>query len=468
MKRLPGPMLSARRIAASARQVGAWRHGSSYQRILAATASTAVMIGLVKLAVLVRDLVLAWRFGTADEIDAFLIAFLLPSAIINIVVGAFASSMIPAYVRLRMQSGMLAARRLAGNALVMGGLLLVALMAMVALLGPILLPLLAGSFTAEKLRLAQSLMFGLVPLILFQGFAAMWSALINTAERFAIVAFVPVVTPVLTVILLLALGGIGIRILVLGLVLGGAIEALVLAWLAARQKLPVLPHWHGYDAETAYVVRQFGSVMGSAVLMSGSLFIDQAMAAMLAPGSVAALNYGSKLTGLVLGLAALPLGTAVLPYFAEQAARNATGEIRKNLRSLVLLIAGTAVPLTLLLALLSEPIVRIVFERGAFTAADTGLVAETQAMYVLQIPFYLAGILGVRLLSTLGLNSIVLRIAAVNFTLNIVLNLVFMQLMGLPGIALATSIVYVCSASMIYARLMPHLDRRGASGSALQ
>jgi putative peptidoglycan lipid II flippase len=93
--------------------------------------------------------------------------------------------------------------------------------------------------------------------------------------------------------------------------------------------------------------------------------------------------------------------------------------------------------------------VRLVFQRGAFQAEDTLLVARIQQMYLLQVPFFVLGILGVRMLVALSKNHLLTIMAVVNLIVNVVGNLVFMRWFGVSGIALSTSVVYMVSMSMI-------------------
>jgi putative peptidoglycan lipid II flippase len=92
----------------------------------------------------------------------------------------------------------------------------------------------------------------------------------------------------------------------------------------------------------------------------------------------------------------------------------------------------------------------LLFERGAFTAQDTRQVAQAQAYYLLQIPFFMLGILGVRLISAAAKNIVLMKIAAVGLPLNIALNYMLMQRMGVAGIALSTTFVYVSSAALMF------------------
>jgi putative peptidoglycan lipid II flippase len=111
-------------------------------------------------------------------------------------------------------------------------------------------------------------------------------------------------------------------------------------------------------------------------------------------------------------------------------------------------------------------LIRIVFQRGAFTAADTTVVGHVQAFLSLQIPFYILGQLGVRLISALKRNSVLMVIAGVNLTLNVIFNLILMRYWGVGGIALSTSLVYVVSCTLIYISIGNSLRRPGMPGEA--
>jgi putative peptidoglycan lipid II flippase len=106
-------------------------------------------------------------------------------------------------------------------------------------------------------------------------------------------------------------------------------------------------------------------------------------------------------------------------------------------------------------------LIRIVFQRGAFTAADTSVVSRVQAFLSLQIPFYILANLGVRLVSALKRNSVLMVICGINMVLNIIFNLILMRYIGVAWIALSTSFVYLVSCALVYAsiaRLLRRLD----------
>lgn len=428
-----------------------WCQKSINRRIFLATATAGAFTGLAHLAAIVKELVVAHQFGTGDAMDAFLIAFLLPSSIMNIVAGSFNAALIPTYIQVREREGWEAAQRLFSNIFIGSAVLLIFLSVLLVVLAPIVLPLLGTGFHPEKLALTQSLFFILIPVLLLSGLAKIGGAVLNAGEHFAMVAVSPLVTYAVTVILLLWAGKAwGIYALAVGTVIGFALEWGFLLWGLKRRGHPLVPRWDGLNPATMQVIRQFSPMVAGALLMSSTTFVDQAMAAILNPGSVASLNYGNRVTGVLIGLAATALGTAVIPYFSQQVAREDWAGVQSTFHGYLRLIFMISLPIAGLLFAFSEPVVRVLFQKGSFAAQDTAVVSQVQACYALQIPFYIAGTLAVRLISSLRANHVLLWASAINMTVNVVLNYLFMKKMGVAGIALSTSCVYLISFSFLY------------------
>ncbi len=118
-----------------------------------------------------------------------------------------------------------------------------------------------------------------------------------------------------------------------------------------------------------------------------------------------------------------------------------------------------SVPLTLALVEFSEPLVRVMFQGGIFTREDVHLVAQVQALLCLQLPFYAVGILYVRAISAIKRNQILMWGTMISVVANTSLNVVFMRIMGLPGIALSTSVVYLISCCYLRFMLLRALSQ---------
>jgi len=167
--------------------------------------------------------------------------------------------------------------------------------------------------------------------------------------------------------------------------------------------------------------------------------------------------------GFILHVGSVALATAVLPYFSKMVSAQDWQELRNVLKSLAVLIIAISIPVAAVLIYFSEPIIRLVFERGAFESGDTVAVAAVQAVYALQIPFFTIGIMLARLLSALQNNQILFWSSFINLILNVVLNFILMQYLDVVGIALSTSLVYMFSFGFLMIMAYLKLKKRAAA-----
>jgi len=416
---------------------------------------------IVSLAAVGKDLVVAHRFGTSDAMDAFLIAFVLPSLITNVVAGSFHAAFIPKYTKVREALGEKEAGHFFSNILWCYFFLLIILALILAAMSSFIIPLLASGFDSEKLLLSQGLFLMLMPTLVITGLIKAWGSVLNAAEHFVSTSISPLILQLVTVAVFVLFGKIwGIHALAIGVVAGVVLEAVFMIGTLRSYGYRVMPRWRGFDVSTKSVIRQYMPMIVGSFLMGSALFVDQTMAASIGPGSVSVLSYGNKVVLLILGLSSVALSTAIFPHFSKMVALEDWRNIRHTLWIYTRLILICTIPLTLICIYFSEFLARLIFERGAFTSHDTQLVAQVQSLYLLQVPFYLLGILGVRLLSALIKNQVLMVIGGINLLVNILGNYILMQYWGVAGISLSTSIVYLISVVMIYMTLNRQLKRR--------
>jgi putative peptidoglycan lipid II flippase len=128
--------------------------------------------------------------------------------------------------------------------------------------------------------------------------------------------------------------------------------------------------------------------------------------------------------------------------------------IRHFLKTYSRLILLITVPATLLLILVSKPLVRLLYEHGSFSPADTVLVAQIQVFYLLRVPISTVGVLVTRTLTALKASHILTMVSALSFVLNIGFNYIFMKRFGVAGITLSTSAW--CSVTLLCLSLALH------------
>ncbi|MBW7852384.1 MAG: polysaccharide biosynthesis C-terminal domain-containing protein [Rhodospirillales bacterium] len=413
---------------------------------LTGTAATvAALTAVARLVSLAREIAVAARFGAAPEVDAFVVAFAVPSFLSAALVVSMGPAVVPALVRAGHGDGEAAVRALLARLTGAATALLLAAAALAALAAPVYLPLFAFPPGQQALVVTLALILALV--VPLQGMAALWTAALHTRGRFALPALTPALTPLAAVAALLAFGDeFGIVALAAGMVAGGCLELAVLAGALARRRLLAAPAWGGRPAAGAAAA---GASHFVAALVLGLIpLADQLMAAAAGTGGAATFAYGSRLTSLISGIGMLALGQALLPLFAQAAAAGDGAALRRTLREALALILLLAVPGAVLVALASDPIMTVMYQRGSFDAAAAAAAAEMQRWFVLQVPFYLAWVALTRLLVGLHRQYVVLALSGLAAMLNFGLNLALRPLAGVAGIAAATTLTFVVSAAV--------------------
>lgn len=344
---------------------------------------------------LARDLLLAAVLGAGPAADAFFVAWRLPNLLRRVLgEGGLNAALVPVERRVQAEDGAPAARRFAGQALVGAALVLAAMVLAVELFAPALVLAMAPGFADAPETLATAILcLRLVaPSLAFAVLASLAGALINARGGFAAPAFAA-----------LAVNAVMIAAIVL-VSRSAAPEETRAAWLAVAVSLASLaqlalvlpPLFAGPGAPrlarpalTAPVRSLLaGSLPGLAV--AGATQLSMLVAIMVAsddPGAVAHLNYADRVLQLPLGFVAVGAGIVLLPELARllRAGAPAMEHHAAQNRSLELALA-LAVPAAVALAVLSGPIVTVLFERGAFVAEDSAATAAVLAALAPGLP----------------------------------------------------------------------------------
>jgi putative peptidoglycan lipid II flippase len=441
-------------------------HRARIAHFISAAAWIAGLSAITGVATLSRESVTAHFFGRGDAIEAFIVAALIPMFLINAVGNSVAAGFVPTLLRVRHDQGERSASDLIAAFLLVELGLIAAAMVVCAIAFPLVVPLIARGFDAAKLELSVHLFYWLLPVVAIGALGKFWLALLNGYERFAAGSLIPIFVP-LTVIAFLVFAPAPARLdfLVSGVAAGFALQLAVALAVAGRFDLlrrPALPA--RIKPLLAKASSQYFSLLAGTLTLMLLEVVDTTFAALQGAGTVAAVNYASKLSVLVLGFIGTALATAVVPAYARL---RATGTITDQTRFLrfgeTLTFAGGVV-LALMLAWLSTDIVTLVFNRGRFGAEDVAAVSTLNALYVLQAPAYLVGVIYGRLLLVEGQSRILFAGAILSVVCAIAANLVLGPIMGGAAIPVAAAIAYIASAIWLRVRLAGVLRERRAAG----
>jgi len=338
-----------------------------------------------------RDSMIAALLGTGAIADAFLVAFQFVNVIRRLLTeGALNAALVPVWLRLRETEGEAAAKKFAGSVLGTVAVALMALAVLIGLLMPLLITALAPGFAGhETLRLAVGDARLMLPYLAFAGPATVMLALSSAQGRFALTAFSPLLFNIALIAVMFALIVLGqpseFVALALAATIGvaGFLQLLILC--LGRGGRMASPLRVSFSAEMRGF---FARAIPGMVASSGPqwLAVAGAVIASSSPSAVSWLYFANRLIELPLGIVGVAMGTVLVPELTRALRGGDKGAIAHAESRALELAVGLALPATLGLIALSQPIVRLLFEHGAFTAEDTTATARALIWLALGLP----------------------------------------------------------------------------------
>ncbi len=419
--------------------------GSVNGRVLVGAVTVGSWTLVARLAMMGQDLALAYRFGIGDTLDAFVMASAIPGVTVTVLASALESAVVPAYIRVR-EAGNHDLKQWIGTLTGWAALGLATITAVLAMALPQLVASMAPRFGDEKIRLTLTLAVAMAPMVFLRGLGFAGRALLNAEERFRTAALAAAIGPLAVLAVLAA--GFGVEAAAWAVVAGAALEAGWVALSLRRLGMLAAPRWRPIRP-LAPLAGQYVATLGGSMLMAATAVVDQITAARLEPGSVSLLMTAGRIPLVLSAVPALALATAAAPRFSRLVSAGDRRLARQTLETYTRWIWRAGVPAVVALVALSPKLAILVFARGAVQSDQALAMARVQACYFLQMPFYVAGVLGARLLAALMLNQALVWIAVGGLLAKVILNQLLGWWMGLAGLALATSLVYLVTWAAI-------------------
>jgi putative peptidoglycan lipid II flippase len=401
---------------------------------------------LSRIAGFIRDVVTAAVLGTGVVADAFLIAFKLPNFFRRLFAeGAFNQAFVPLFAGALHEGGKEAARRFAREAQAALLTLVLPLSALMIVFMPYVVAALApGIYDQPRTyELAIELSRITFPYLLFISLVSLQGAVLNSLDKFAHAAAAPIVlnlTLIAAALGLTAFVPTAGHALAWGVFAAGILQYLWLAIACAREGMSLgllMPRFS--PRVRNLLLLAMPAALGSGLQQINSM-LDVVWASFLPTGSIAYLYYADRINQLPLGVVGVAIGTALLPLLSRQIkAGNHEAALANQNRAIEFALLLT-LPATAGLIALHEPIIRILFERGAFDAASTVATADALAAFALGLPAFVLIKVLIPGFSARHDTKTPLYIVAVSIAANIALNLALIGPFKHVGIALASSI----------------------------
>jgi putative peptidoglycan lipid II flippase len=329
---------------------------------------------------------------------------------------------------------------------------------------PLVLHVVGAGFDEARFTLALRLTWILLPIVPLLALCGLMSGLFHAEKIFLIPTVLPGVTAVVTALAVWFLGQAwGVASFAAGFTVGLFMQAGLSMLLLHRRGLSLSFRTPWAEPRTLRLLADSWPLILGAAGSGVMIMVDRSMASRLPAGSIAALGYADKINSLALFLIA-SLQAAVFPYFADLAGQGRGDDLRTEFRRSLHLVWFLLGPLSLILVVFNQSVVRILLQRGEFDAAATGITGSALLAYALGLLPLAFGSVTVRMAQALRRFHLIGFQGASNAILKLGLNALLIPIFGCMGVPLATSAVSVIALIIL---LVPMRVQVGANAGAL-
>ena len=430
-------------------------------RLLQTTMLVTLVIIASKAVGFIREMVAAHYFGTQPEYDAYVAAyalFYIPVLLLN---SCITSTLVPMYTEARARRGLERADRFASNAINILALIALGVTVLMLLLAGPLVRIVYSGYEPWKVDLTAELVRIMVLTLAFNITSISLASLLNAQEKYiaAQITGFPLSLAIISAAALFA-GTHGVRALAWGVFAANILQTLVL--------VPFMRGWFHYRLIVDFRDRRFRHLMalaGPAVLSMAvselNHMVDQWRASYGNPGDVSALSYGYKVITLLTGVVIVPLTTIMFSRMSRMVAEDNRRGILEIVRRSTVTIAMVMTPIIAICAVGNQDVIKALYLGGQF---DLSSAAVTAGVFL----FYVIGVLGFGLRDLLNRTFHAMQdtrttmyVSAGIVVANVILNSIFHALMGVRGLALATTISGTGGMLVLFYLLRRRMRRLG-------
>ena len=417
------------------------------------TAIFSFLTGLSRIAGLVREVVASSYFGTSGAFSAFTVAFQVPNLVRSLFAdAALSAAFVPVFTELMEKGSKRDAYRLASAFVVLIVAALTVICVLFVLVAPQIMPPLTGDdFSAELDDLMVGLSQVLFPIVLLLGINGLLVGILNAYDHFTIPALAPLVWNIVIIAVLVVLkphfeGPDELYAYAIG-VLAGTFVQLVMC-VPVLRRLEFGFEWRGMslrDARVRQVLALMLPITLSLGLINFNLFINSTLGSTVSEAVPRAIDAAFRLYMLPQGMFSVAVATVLFPALARLATRRDVDGLRRLTGTGTRQICLLLIPAAACTLVLSEPITRLVYERGEFGPDSTQIVAEALFWFSFSLPFAGVNLLLTRTFFSLQRPWLPTGLGAATLVVNLVVALALVGRYGIGGIVVATA---VASAAM--------------------
>lgn len=410
--------------------------------------------GLSRIAGLIREIVAARYFGVSGAASAFTIAFNVPNLIRALFAdAALQAAFVPVFTEMLEKGQRREAFRLASTLFYLMLIVLGAITSLFILLAPWIMPLFAKGFDAETTDLVVGLSQVLFPIVVLLGVTGLFVGMLNSFDHFEIPAIAPLFWNLVIIASIVGLVPLfpedeQIYAYAIGVLLGTIVQMLMplplLKKKAAGERFG--RSFNLRDPNIKRVLLLMLPVTIALGLINFNLTINNFFGTFVSESAPAAIDKAFRIFMLPQGMFSVAIATILFPTMSRFATRGDFDNLRATMANGVRQVFMMLVPAAAASAVLAVPIVRLIYERGAFDAEATDLVAEALIWFSFSLPFSGANLMFARTFFALKRPWLTTAIAVGNLVINAVLAYLLYEPYGVAGIVAATGVATVAMA----------------------
>jgi putative peptidoglycan lipid II flippase len=361
-------------------------------RIARSTAFFSLATATSRIAGLAREILAASYYGVSGPMSAFTIAFQVPNLVRSLFAdAALQPAFIPVFTEQLEKKDYREAFRLASTLLLMVTLVLGAITALFVLLAPLIVPLFAPGFEGELLDLTVSLSRLLFPILIMLGLSGVVVGILNSYDRFGAFAIAPLFWNLTIMVLLVVLvpafhGQDRIYAYAIGILAGTLVQLLIPVF--DLRNTPFRFDW-SFDWRNPGVRRVLLLMLPVTIslgLINFNLLINSLFGSLVSDQAPAAIDKAFRIYQLPQGIFSVAIATVLFPTLARFASRGEYDNLRATMANGMRQILFVLVPAAAAVLVLSEPMIRLVYQRGEFTPDQTTLVATALFWFAFSLP----------------------------------------------------------------------------------
>ncbi|HYQ78099.1 MAG TPA: murein biosynthesis integral membrane protein MurJ [Solirubrobacterales bacterium] len=366
--------------------------GNQAGRLARSTAFFSIATAASRVAGLAREVVAAGFYGVSGPVSAFTVAFQVPNLIRALFAdAALQPAFVPVFTELLGKKAYKEAFRLASTMLLLVTMVLGAITALFVLLAPVIMPVFAPGFDQDITDLTVSLSQVLFPILILLGVSGIVVGILNSYDRFGAFAIAPLFWNLTIILVLVVLepmfhGQNRIYAYAIAILAGTLVQLLIPAW--DLRNTPFRFSW-SFDWRHPGVRRVLVLMLPVTIslgLINFNLLINSFFGSLVSEHAPAAIDKAFRIYQLPQGIFSVAIATVLFPTLARFANAGEIDNLRATMANGMRQILFVLVPAAAAILALSDPMIRLVYQRGEFNPADTAVVATALFWFAFSLP----------------------------------------------------------------------------------